>query len=294
MVCYRGMAIVLGQPTVDGLNEVVAVLREWQHDAAPLQLHPGDLGWYWRFGAEATAEAVRTWSRDGRILAVGLLDGPTLLRLTSAPDARRDQALAQQLVEDVSEPERGVLPPGKVNVEAPTGALVHDLLFEAGWQADEPWTPLRRELTEPVPDLGLRVEAIGPERAREWTAVLRASFANSTFTVERWQAMAAGSPYADARCLVAYDDHGNAVAAVTVWSAGPGQPGLLEPMGVHRDHRGHGYGRAITVAAAAALRELGSSSAVVCTPSANVGGVATYESAGFQRLPERRDRYRDA
>jgi ribosomal protein S18 acetylase RimI-like enzyme len=288
------MAIVLGEPGVDGLDEVVAVLREWQYDEAPLQLHPGDLGWFWRFGAEATANAVRTWSRDGRILAIGLLDGPTVLRLTSAPDAQGDEALSQQLVEDVSEPNRGVLPPGKVNVEAPTGALVHDLLFEAGWKADEPWTPLCLELTEPVPDPGVRIEATGPEQAPEWAAVLRASFDNSTFTVERWHAMAAGLPFTDARSLIAYDDHRNAVAAVTVWSAGAGKPGLLEPMGVHRDHRGHGYGRAITVAAAAALQDLGSSSALVCTPSSNVGGVATYESAGFQQLPERRDRYREA
>ena len=83
----------------------------------------------------------------------------------------------------------------------------------------------------------------------------------STFTDERWHAMAAGLAYADARCLVAYDDQGVAVAAVTVWSAGPDKPGLLEPMGVHPEHRGHGYGTAITVAAAAALQELGSSSA---------------------------------
>jgi len=106
--------------------------------------------------------------------------------------------------------------------------------------------------------------------------------------------MAAGLPCADARCLVSYDDQGNAVAAVTVWSAGPGKPGLLEPMGVHREHRGHGFGKAITVAAAAALQELGSSSAIVCTPSSNVGAVATYKSAGFQERPEIRDRYRDA
>jgi len=65
-------------------------------------------------------------------------------------------------------------------------------------------------------------------------------------------------------------------------------------MGVHREHRGQGYGKAITVTAAAALQGLGSLSAIVCAPSANVGAVATYESAGFQQLPERRDRYRDA
>ncbi|MDQ6687297.1 MAG: GNAT family N-acetyltransferase [Actinomycetota bacterium] len=288
------MAIVLGQPVVDGLSEAVGVLREWQYDVAPMQLHPGDLGWFWRFGAEATAAAVRTWSRDGQILAVGLLDGPQLLRLTIAPDAQRDEELAQRLVEDVTEPARGVLMDGKVNVEAPIGALVHDLLSEDGWNADEPWTPLRRDLTEPVQDPGVRIEVIGPEQVHVRTAVQRASFDGSTFTDERWHAMAAGLPYTDARCLVAYDDQGNAVAAVTVWSAGAEKPGLLEPMGVHREHRGHGYGKAITVAAAAALQELGSSSAIVCTPSSNVGAVGTYKSAGFQQLPERRDRYRDA
>ncbi|WP_431961354.1 GNAT family N-acetyltransferase [Actinacidiphila sp. bgisy160] len=288
------MAIVLGRPEVDGLGRVLDVLREWQYDGAPMQLHPGDLGWFWRFGAEATAAAVRTWGRGGRILAVGLLDGPGLLRLTIAPDAQRDEELARQLADDVADPERGVLPPGKVYVEAPIAALVQDVLSADGWNTDEPWTPLRRDLTEPVEDPGVRIEAIGPEQAHVRAAVQRASFDGSTFTDERWHAMAAGSPYADARCLVAYDDRGDAVAAVTVWSAGPQKPGLLEPMGVHREHRGNGYGKAITVAAAAALRELGSSSAIVCTPSSNAGAVATYTSAGFRPRPEVRDRRRDA
>ncbi|GAA2496887.1 hypothetical protein GCM10010406_36610 [Streptomyces thermolineatus] len=289
-----GMAIVLGEPGVDGLSDAVDVLREWQDDGAPMQLHPGDLGWFWRSGAEAAAAAVRTWSRDGRILAVGLLDGPGLLRLTTAPEARRDPELAQRLVEDVSDPERGVLPAGRVNIEAPADALVQDLLSEDGWRADEPWTPLRRGLAEPVEDPGVRIEVVGPEQAHVFAAVHRAAFDGSRFTDTRWRAMAAGAPYADARCLVAYDDRGSAVAAVAVWSAGPGRPGLLEPMGVHRDHRRRGHGRAIAVAAAAALRELGSSSAIVCTPSSNTAAVAAYSSAGFRPRPEVRDKYRDA
>lgn len=65
------------------------------------------------------------------------------------------------------------------------------------------------------------------------------------------------------------------------------------PDALDRDHRGHGYGRAICVAAAAALQELGSSSAIVRTPSSDVGAVATYRSAGFQQLPAVRDRRRD-
>jgi len=288
------VSIVLGKPGVDGLGDAVRVLREWQHDGAPVQLHPGDLGWNWRFGAEATAAAVRTWSRDGQVLAAGMMDSPELIRLAIAPEAQHDEELAHRLVTDLTQPERGVLPQGDVDVEARSGALLRELLFHAGWVAGEPWTPLQRDLAEPVEDCGLRIEVTGPERAHVRAAVQRAAFERSTFTDERWHTMAAGSPYADARCLVAYDDHGTAVAAVTVWSAGPGRPGLLEPMGVHRDHRGHGYGTAITVAAAAALRVLGSSSATVCTPSANVGAVATYTSAGFQELPEVPDLHRSA
>ena len=83
-----------------------------------------------------------------------------------------------------------------------------------------------------------------------------------------------------------YDGDDAAVAVATVWSAGEGRPGLLEPLGVHRDHRGHGHGTAISLAAAAALREMGASSATVCTPSSNVGGVATYAAAGFKVLSD--------
>lgn len=294
MVCDRGMPIEMGTPGVDGLGDVVRVLAEWQHDGGPVQVHPGDVGWFWRFGAERTAEATRTWSRAGKVLAVGLLDGAELLRLAFGPQASRDEELARQLVDDVSAPERGVLPEGTAHVEAPMGALVQDLLVKAGWESGEPWTLLRRDLGAPVPDPGVRVEVIGPGQAHEWAAVVRASFDGSTFTGERWHAMAAGAPYADARCLVVRDEQGEAVAAVTVWSAGAGKPGLIEPMGVHPAHRGHGYGRAITVAAARALQESGSSGVIVCTPSSNVGAVATYRSAGLEQVAERRDLCRDA
>jgi GNAT superfamily N-acetyltransferase len=288
------VAIKLSNPDVGGLSGAVRVLREWQLDVSPMQLHPGDLGWFWRFGARATAAAVRTWSRGGQILAVGLLDGPELLRLTVAPQAQRDEALAQQVVADVTEPERVVLPAGRVSIEAPNGVLIRDLLLEGGWNPGERWTPLRRDLTELVKGPDMRIEVIGPDRASTYTAVHRSSFGSPKFTDERWHAMAAGLPFADARCLVAYDDRGSAVAAVTVWSAGAGNPGLLEPMGVHAKHRGLGYGRAICVAAAASLQALGSSSAMVCTPSTNAAAVVTYQSAGFQPLPERRDVSRDA
>jgi len=288
------VAIELSTPDVDQLGDVVRALRDWQSDVSPMQLHPGDLGWYWQFGAEAMAAAVRTWSRAGQLLAIGFLDGPAMVRMTVAPEARREEELAHQVVSDLSEPERGVLPAGKVSVEVPDGTRVQGLLSEAGWAAGESWTPLRRDLSGAVEDVGLRTEVVGSGQVSEFTAVHRSAWDSPRFTDELWRTMAAGLPYTDARCLLAYDDRGVAVAGVTVWSAGPGKPGLLEPMGVHADHRGLGYGRMICVAAAAELRRLGSSSAVVCTPSSLVPAVATYLSAGFQRLPERLDRSRSA
>ena len=100
------MAIELAEPDVADLGRVLGVLREWQRDGAPVQLHPGDVGWLWRFGAETTAAAVRTWSRGDRIVAVGMRDGPDLLRMAIAPEADHDTALAEQLVADLT----GVLP----------------------------------------------------------------------------------------------------------------------------------------------------------------------------------------
>lgn len=286
------MSIMMRLATPDSLSEIVEAVAVWQHPGGPVQLHPGDLGWNWSLGVQELADAVRVWTRDGQILAVGMMDDTTgLIRMGIAPSVDGDTAVAARILADLSDPKQGVLPNGAGIIEARFGAALRDLLHRGGWVADEPWTPLSRELVEQVEDCGLRVEVIEAQNIRDRivqdrVAVQRAMFPNSTFTLERWRTMAAAPPYRRARCLVGYDRDGDAVATVTVWSAGNGRPGLLEPLGVHRDHRGHGYGRAITVAAAAALREMGSSSATVCTPSSNVGAVATYVSAGFQRLPD--------
>ncbi len=277
-------------PDVPDLCEALEVFREWQRDDAPFQLHPGDLGWAWRFGAEQTAATTRTWWRGDELLAIGAVD-PDLLRLAVAPSTRQDEELAKQVLADVG-PGGGVLTEATAYVESPRGGLLKELLAAAGWEDDQPWTPLRRDLSEPVEEPGVRIEVTGPDRVADRVAAQLGAWDRSTFTEDKWRAMAAGPAYADARCLVALDDDATPVAAITVWSAGPGRPGLVEPMGVHRDHRGHGLGRAITLAGAAALRDLGSSSAVVATPSSNVGGVATYVAAGFERLPDVRDQRR--
>ena len=99
------MTTELNTPGVRELDDVVHALRRWQREDAPIQLHPGDLGWHWRFGAEVLAAALRTWSRGGNILAVGFLDGPDVLRMTIAPEAwRKEDGTAQGLVDRLVRP----------------------------------------------------------------------------------------------------------------------------------------------------------------------------------------------
>lgn len=285
-------------PSVRELASVVDRLASWQRDDAPLQLHPGDVGWLQRTGAVATAGALRLWRRQGRLVAIGMLDGP-VLRIALDPDLQGDAALAAALADDLHDPGRGALPDvdgGDASVEAPSDAALHDALTAHGWLPDEVWQPLRRDLSAPVPELrdGLRIQLVDVADADERTAVHRASFGGGSFDADAWHAMAAGPAYADARCLLVRDAAGTAVAAATVWSAGPGRPGLLEPLGAHRDHRGRGLGTAVAVASAIVLRDLGASSALVCTPSSSMQAVATYRSAGYADLPERTDRRRPA
>ncbi len=289
-----GVNIVLRTPRSDELEPLAATLGAWQTDDGPMHLHPGDLGWYSLRGPEATARALRAWSREGQLVALGLLDGPDgLLRLALRPDVRDDDEVARQLCSDIVDPTRGVLPQGEAIVEGRGATALQRLLLSQGWQVDEPWTPLRLALTVPLPDAfvtngGLHVEVIGPDRAATWMEVHWSAFKGTPLgetdrrdVVGGWSTMMRG-PFADrGRCLAVLDPDRRAVAVAGVWSAGRGRPGVIEPMGVHRDHRGKGYGAAACRAAASALLQMGSSSATVCAETSNGGAVATYTSAGF-------------
>ncbi len=296
--------IQLSTPSIDELSETVKILREWQHDDQEvIQLHPGDLGWFERFGPEETINAIRRWNRDDQIVAIGLMDGPNLLRLAINPDAQNDEQLAQQMAQDIAQPESGIFPTGPADIETRSGNLLRDKLESKGWTSSVPWTSLKHSFEPEKPvdiklleEKGLHIEVTTPEKAHVRTNVQRAAFKNSTFEEKNWHAMATGLAYSDekagARCLVLYDKDDKAVAAATVWSAGKGKPGLIEPLGVGEDHRSKGYGTAITLAAAAELEKMGSSSATVCTESSNIAAVKTYEKAGFKQLPEVKDLHR--
>lgn len=84
------MSILMTRPTVADLPRIAADLGSWQNDGRTLQLHPGDLGWHSLVGAARTAEDLRVWSRNGKMVALGLLDEPGVLRMAMDPAARDD------------------------------------------------------------------------------------------------------------------------------------------------------------------------------------------------------------
>lgn len=186
------MGLHLRTPSSDELEAITSEVGEWHTDDAPFQLHPGDIGWFgWR-GDDVTAAALRTWWRDGQLVAAGLLDGPGLIRLAIAPEAITDPEVAELMAADIAQ-----------QVSVPTT---------------------------------LRIEVVDERNAHARTAVHRAAFDSEAFTDERWRSVASTPAYRQARCLVGLDDE-VPVAAITVWSAGEGRPGIIEPGSASRPSR---------------------------------------------------------
>lgn len=275
------MTMTMTTPSIAELPGLIERVASWQHDGSPLQVHPGDLGWFERFGAEALAAALRVWARDGEAVAVGFLDESELIRMAIAPVADDDDGLANQIADDFVGALGELLPEGSGIVEARFGSALQRVLTQRGWTADDPWTELRRDWAIAVPSSALQTNVVKAEAIEDRVMLAAAAFPGSSLSADRWRQMASGHAYRNAECLVGYDDAGVAVAAATVWSAGRDRPGVIEPLGVHADHRGRGYSVAMTLAAAEAMRRMGCSSATVVTPTSNVAAVATYQAAGF-------------
>ncbi len=240
-------------------------LSEWTPvDAPGGGVHPGDVGWYLRFDDAA----VFLWT-DGVVpVAAGFLDGP-VLRVTIAPGADLGALAAD--VEELLEP----------------GIDSCDGLPVPGWELDqaEPWLVMS---WTPQP-VSSRAEPVDEADAADRVLVQRSSFANSTFTLERWHRMKQSPAGEFAVEMIVRTPTGEPAAAATGWFAGVGRCGLLEPVGANPDHRGHGYGRDAVLGACAALADRGASAVAISTPASNTGGVALYRSAGFTAVRETRD-----
>ena len=268
----------------DGADEIIDALRAWELPGrCGWPLHAGDVGWHLRFEDEkvgGTLLAVR--GASGALAAVGLLDGPTVLRLATDPALVDDAAVARVLADAAAER----LGPGEAYADGPPQVRWRAELAARGWDADPaPWVHLWRPVT-PSDDAAVRAVAavVTEQDVEDRVAVQRAAFEGSTFTVERWRLMSQSAAYDGGLDLVARADDGTPVAAATAWTAGPGRCALVEPMGTHRDHTGRGHGRRLLAGVAVAAARAGASGVAVYTPGSNTAALAAYRSAGFRGL----------
>ncbi|MDI1461510.1 GNAT family N-acetyltransferase [Catellatospora sp. KI3] len=258
-------ALVRHQLTPAETGPALRALCEWTPvDAPGGGLHPGDVGWELR----NDDASILMWTDGAAPVAVGFLDSH-VLRVTVAPGADLGALAAD--AERMFEP----------------GDDSCDGLPLPGWAPDQdnPWLVLS---WAPRP-VSSRAEPVGAADAADRVLVQRSAFARSTFTVERWHTMRRSPAGALAVEVLVRTPAGAPAAAATGWSAGVGRCGLLEPVGTHPDHRGHGYGRDAVLGACAALAAQGAGAVAVVTPAANEAAVALYRSAGFTVVRENRD-----
>ena len=174
---------------------------------------------------------------------------------------------------------------------------------------------LRRSLHAPLPPIdlpaGVALRPFDPERdAQEWLVVNARAFANlpdqGGWTAEDLQRRMAESWFDPSGFLLAHDTSGRLVgfhwtkvhrhhpghrARPEPEGGTPGRPhedhahhdpiGEVYVVGVDPDTRGHGLGRALTLAGLHHLREQGLSSALLYVDADNTAAIGLYRSLGF-------------
>ncbi|MGC4191178.1 MAG: GNAT family N-acetyltransferase [Thermomicrobiales bacterium] len=267
-------------PRADEMDDIGAALIRWgASDPLATGMQAGDFGWLLRNGAAWMTQRFLVCTDDGgEIVAGGFREGDDGLWLQVDPARFFDASMAQVIVDGLQEV-------GLREVSGPAApSAVRAELARRGATVDpDPWPHLWKPLTDAdlaeVPNVfSTGEEALIAERI----AVQRSAFANSTFTREKWDAMAAGPLFRSELDLVALNDAGTGVSALTAWLPEGMSCGVIEPMGTHRDHWRQGHGTRVLRASFAALRQLGATGVRVGVERKNAPAIAAYLHVGFR------------
>ena len=269
-------------------DETVAALRGWERPGdCGWQLHAGDIGWHLR-NDDDEVEGTLLQLRDasGALAAVGLLDGPGLLRLALEPDHLHDPALAAA-VADAAEDRLGRAGTAEAYVDGPAAARLArrarpPRLGPGPRPVGAPVAVARcgRRRAGRVPG-GPGIRGGGRRRPGRRAAIGLRELHLHRGAVGPDEPSAAYDPRLD---LLARDEDGTAVAALTAWSAGEGRCALVEPVATAAGHTRKGHGRRLLDGAAVALARVGASGVAVWTPASNEAALAAYRSAGFSAI----------
>jgi len=271
--------------TTSDIERIIGRLHEWQGpDWYGGGMQAGDVSWKHRFGDQAVAEAITEFiDTDGAVLAVMMRDTPDRWWFAMDPVRYGDRPLAAAIADWAD----GLTGVDSCAIDGPASpALWRRELARRGFQSSDEvfvhfWRPLSDADAVDVPG----VTSTGTTQdIEDRVTVQRGAFDNSTFTVERWHAMAAGPGFRPELDLVARTADGAPAAALTAWFAGAGRCAMIEPMGTHRDFRRQGHGTRVLRGACAALARLGASGVTVMTYASSPAAVRVYRAAGFRSV----------
>ncbi|HWK79415.1 MAG TPA: GNAT family N-acetyltransferase [Thermomicrobiales bacterium] len=257
----------------------VALLRWGAGDPLGTGLQAGDFGWLQRNGAAWVTENFLVWDdAGGELVAGGFREGKDGLWLQIDPARVQDRDLARAIVDGAQE--AGLR---EVSGPAAPSAVRAELAARGAAIDPHPWPHLWRPLTDADLIEVADVFSTGTEHLiGERIAVQRSAFENSTFTREKWAAMAGGPLFRPDLDLVALNGAGVGVSALTAWFPAGAGCGVIEPMGTHRDHWRQGHGSRVLRASFAALRRLGADGVRVGVERSNAAAIAAYASVGFR------------
>ncbi|PZF80911.1 GNAT family N-acetyltransferase [Jiangella anatolica] len=248
------------------LRELAGRLWSWSS-----RWHPGELTW---LCAEHPDARLAHWRHAGRVVAWAWARGTRLdLQLDPAHRGLLDELLAWSGA-------------GTVRVLDAETWLVDELLARGLQRRDDGpfFVHLRRPLDDLPPATPLPAGyALRPADAAARAAVHSAAF-STTMSEAAYREVMRGPAYrAELDALIVGPD-GSPAAAALAWLDGRSGVAVLEPVGVHPEHRRRGLATAAALAVLRAARELGARDARVCARGDDgyPAPRAAYEALGFR------------
>ncbi|MFZ0171659.1 MAG: GNAT family N-acetyltransferase [Acidimicrobiales bacterium] len=262
----------------------------------------GELAWNWGSNRRRSGSKWRSrLLREGAdVVAWGWLSPPELVRVSADRLERSDASLIWQVHPDRPELLGGLLDwlddeagdTARETTARAEDAAALEQLRRHGYEQDAgaPWSALNLrsldDIAEPRLPAGFSMQTmarLGDVSRR--VAVHRAAWHPSGLREEIYADVMATWPYRAELDVVVQAPDGSLAASVLAWYDEATGVGEFEPVGTHPAHRRQGLGRAASLFAMQALRELGAAAvAVSCRGDDDYPAPRRlYESAGFRR-----------
>lgn len=133
---------------------------------------------------------------------------------------------------------------------------------------------------------GYELKTFVPGDEEEWVKLMRDVFPESDWTVEKFVEVFASQPQFDPEGLFFIVKGGEYVATALGWfdEVDKRDIGRVHWVGVKKEHRGQGLGKAVVLAVLHYLKGKGARKAVLDTQEYRKPAIKLYESLGFKRV----------